>query len=75
VVDDESGRSDTLELRRRVGNLKGKEDAFVVEGFGTRWPRRMVRGHEGDPVLALLRGGQIDEPRRLEDDPESNQRV
>jgi len=48
LVDEESGRSDALELGRRVGNLKGEEDAFAVEGFGTRWPRRMVRGHEGD---------------------------
>jgi hypothetical protein len=71
VVDEESGRSDALELGRRVGNLKGEEDASAVEAFGTRWPRRMVRGHEGDPVLALLRRGQIDEPRGLEDDPES----
>jgi hypothetical protein len=43
VVDEESGLAYALELRRRVGDLEGEEEAFAVEGFRTRWLRRMIR--------------------------------
>jgi hypothetical protein len=56
---------------RSVGDLEGEEEAFAVEGLGTRWLRRMIRRHEGDPVWALVGRLEVDEPRGLEHDSES----